>query len=88
VVDRQTDGGASPIAQRLSPREVEVLAMTSEGHTNLGIAKRLGLSIHAVKFHLASIYRKLGVTNRTEASFVFLRDRSEADLKLTRATRS
>jgi DNA-binding NarL/FixJ family response regulator len=36
--------------------------------TNPQIARRLELSVHAIKFHLASIYRKLGAANRTEAA--------------------
>ena len=52
----------------LSPRETTVLEMTSEGLKNGEIAERLDVSVHAVKFHLASIYRKLGVGNRTEAT--------------------
>ena len=46
--------------------------MASLGLTNAQIASKLDVTIHAVKFHLAAIYRKLGVTNRTEAAFVFL----------------
>jgi DNA-binding NarL/FixJ family response regulator len=57
----------------LSAREVQVLEMASLGLTNLQIAARLHVSIHAVKFHLAAIYRKLGVANRTEAAVLFLR---------------
>ena len=47
--------------------------MVSRGLTNNEIASLLHLSVHAVKFHLASIYDKLGVTNRTEAAVAFLR---------------
>ncbi len=60
----------------LSAREVEVLEMTSLGLTNVQIAGRLHVSIHAVKFHLAAIYRKLGVANRTEAAVLYLRSAS------------
>jgi DNA-binding NarL/FixJ family response regulator len=63
--------------ERLSPREVEVLEMASLGLTNVQIAVRLHVTIHAVKFHLAAIYRKLGVTNRTEAAVLFLRASSQ-----------
>jgi DNA-binding CsgD family transcriptional regulator len=52
----------------LTRRELEVLQLTSGGLTNAGVAGRLGLSVHAVKFHLASIFRKLSVANRTEAA--------------------
>lgn len=58
---------------RLSARELEVLEMVSLGLPNEQIGRRLGVTIHAVKFHLASIYRKLGVANRTEAASAFLR---------------
>jgi DNA-binding NarL/FixJ family response regulator len=57
----------------LSPRETQVLDAASLGLTNDQVAARLGVTVHAVKFHLASIYRKLGVTNRTEAAGVYLR---------------
>jgi DNA-binding CsgD family transcriptional regulator len=57
----------------LSPRELEVLEMASLGLTNWQIAARLSVTVHAVKFHLAGIYRKLGVTNRTEAAVAYLR---------------
>lgn len=57
----------------LSPREVEVLEMAALGLTNWQIAARLHVTVHAVKFHLAAVYRKLGVTNRTEAAVVYLR---------------
>jgi DNA-binding NarL/FixJ family response regulator len=59
--------------ERLSAREVEVLEMASLGLTNVQIAARLHVTIHAVKFHLAAVYRKLGVANRTEAAVLFLR---------------
>jgi DNA-binding CsgD family transcriptional regulator len=41
--------------------------------TNSQISRVLEVTVHAVKFHLASIYRKLGVTNRTEAAVISLR---------------
>lgn len=56
----------------LSPRERQVLEMASQGLTNQQIAGRLSVTVHAVKFHLAGVYRKLGVKNRTEAVVVFL----------------
>lgn len=56
----------------LSPRETAVLEMVAAGLTNGQTAERLGVSVHAIKFHLASIYRKLGVSNRTEAAIRFV----------------
>ena len=48
------------------------MQLMTEGMTNRQIAGRLSVTVHAVKFHLASIYRKLGVHNRTEAVVAFL----------------
>lgn len=56
----------------LTAREQEVLRRTSLGHTNAQIAAGLGVTVHAVKFHLGSIFRKLGVRNRTEAAAAYL----------------
>lgn len=54
-------------ASALSSREAEVLDLVALGLTNQEIAGRLHVTVHAVKFHLTGVYRKLGVTNRTEA---------------------
>jgi len=54
-------------------REAQVLEMVARGLTNAQIASGLGVTIHAVKFHLAAIYRKLDVGNRTEAAAVYFR---------------
>jgi DNA-binding NarL/FixJ family response regulator len=52
----------------LTSRELEVLGLTSKGMTNGHIARSLWLTEETVKFHLSNVYRKLGVSNRTEAS--------------------
>ena len=57
----------------LSRRELDVLEMTARGMTNSQVGQSLDVSVHAVKFHLASIYRKLNVGNRTEAAVMYLR---------------
>jgi DNA-binding NarL/FixJ family response regulator len=59
--------GASAGAERLTAREVEVLGELSRGVPNKTIAARLAISEHTVKFHIASIFAKLGVASRTEA---------------------
>jgi len=51
----------------LTPRELEVLAALAEGKTNKAIARRLDISLHTVKFHVESLFRKLGARTRTEA---------------------
>jgi DNA-binding NarL/FixJ family response regulator len=53
----------------LTRREHEILSLVVEGRTNGEIAKVLWVTEQTVKFHLANIYRKLGVTNRTQASY-------------------
>jgi DNA-binding CsgD family transcriptional regulator len=57
---------------RLTPRETEVLERATLGETNAQVARALGITVHGVKFHLSSIFRKLGVQNRTEAASVYL----------------
>jgi DNA-binding CsgD family transcriptional regulator len=57
---------------RLTSREREVLRRAALGDTNMQIATALGVTVHAVKFHLASIFRKLEVGNRTRAAAVYL----------------
>lgn len=55
------------IEQPLTKREIEVLQLLAEGLPNKSIADRLGISDQTVKFHVASIFSKLGASNRTEA---------------------
>ena len=52
----------------LTERELEILRLVAAGLANARIAKKLWVSEQTVKFHLSNTYRKLGVTNRTEAS--------------------
>jgi two-component system, NarL family, response regulator YdfI len=51
---------------RLSKRERAVLTAIADGLSNKEIARRLGISVHTVKFHVASILEKLKVDTRTE----------------------
>jgi DNA-binding NarL/FixJ family response regulator len=52
----------------LTRRELEILRLAAEGHTNAELARMLWVTEQTVKFHLSNVYRKLQVTNRTEAS--------------------
>ena len=52
----------------LTRRELEILRLVAEGHSNAQLAKMLWVTEQTVKFHLSNIYRKLEVANRTEAS--------------------
>ncbi|RWK62967.1 MAG: LuxR family transcriptional regulator [Mesorhizobium sp.] len=57
----------------LSPRESEVLALLAEGAPNKVIARRLNISVHTAKFHVAAILIKLGAANRTDAIAIAMR---------------
>jgi DNA-binding NarL/FixJ family response regulator len=58
----------------LSPQEMRLLKLLTEGHQNKTAAAELGISIHTVSFHLRSIYEKLHVHSRSEAVARALRD--------------
>ncbi len=64
---------ADELASALSPREREVLALLAEGASNKEIARALALSIHTVKFHVASLTEKLGARSRVEAVAIAIR---------------
>jgi len=55
------------VRARLTPRELEVLAAMADGASNKAIARRLGISFHTAKFHVAAILDKLNADSRTEA---------------------
>jgi DNA-binding NarL/FixJ family response regulator len=68
-VDGGDNGGAPPRATgSLTARETDILALLAEGRSNRDISRALFLSEKTVKAHLAAIFRKLGVTNRTQAA--------------------
>jgi DNA-binding NarL/FixJ family response regulator len=52
----------------LTRRELQILRMVAAGASNARIARHLWVAEGTVKYHLSNVYRKLGVTNRTEAS--------------------
>jgi DNA-binding NarL/FixJ family response regulator len=62
-----------PLFEALTPREREVLELVAGGLSNKAIAGALGVSDETVKFHLSSIFGKLGASNRTDAVRIALR---------------
>jgi transcriptional regulator EpsA len=58
----------TPCALELSAREREILVSLSRGSTNSDIAEALNISLFTVKNHLKRIFRKIGVSNRTQAA--------------------
>lgn len=59
--------GPEPLQEPLTAREREVLDLISQGLSNKLIAQQLHISEHTVKFHVSSIYAKLGAISRTDA---------------------
>ena len=57
---------ASGLVEPLTGREMDVLQLVALGLTNKQIAVKLAISMHTVKFHVSSIYSKMGTSNRTE----------------------
>jgi DNA-binding CsgD family transcriptional regulator len=57
----------SNLSALLTPREIEILVAVGEGLPNKAIARKLDISQHTVKFHMESVFRKLGVRTRAEA---------------------
>lgn len=55
------------LVEPLTAREMEVLALICDGRSNHDVAKRLGIEIPTVKYHVYQIFGKLGVARRTQA---------------------
>ncbi len=64
---QEKDGGQGMLVEPITERELEVLRLMAEGHSNLEIAEQLVVALGTVKAHTSSIYRKLDVRSRTEA---------------------
>jgi DNA-binding NarL/FixJ family response regulator len=63
----ESDAEDEPPLIELTARELQVLRLLAEGESNKSIARRLGITPHTAKFHVASIVAKLGATGRTDA---------------------
>jgi DNA-binding NarL/FixJ family response regulator len=63
----ESDAEDEPPPIELTARELQVLRLLAEGASNKCIARRLGITPHTAKFHVASIVAKLGATGRTDA---------------------
>jgi DNA-binding NarL/FixJ family response regulator len=61
------EGSTAADSIHFTRREMEVLALLAEGASNKAIAKKLDISVHTAKFHVASILEKLDATGRTDA---------------------
>jgi DNA-binding NarL/FixJ family response regulator len=61
---------AHPLADKLTSRELQVLKGLTEGKSNKEIARDLGITEPTVKLHMKTLYRKVGVANRTQAALI------------------
>lgn len=66
--EQKSGTGRSGSETPLTDREMSILKLVAEGLSNMDIANRLFVTEQTVKFHLSNIYRKLAVSNRTEAT--------------------
>ncbi len=64
---RRESLGEESLIEPLTAREKEVIQLMAQGLANKQIALALSISEHTVKFHLSSLYAKLGISSRTEA---------------------
>jgi DNA-binding NarL/FixJ family response regulator len=64
----QSKGSETADRAELTKREREILRLAVEGYSNAQLADMLWVTEQTVKFHLSNVYRKLGVSNRTEAA--------------------
>lgn len=59
--------GIPPLIEALTPKEHEILVLLCNGLSNREIARRAGISVDGVKWHLRNLYGKLGAVRRTQA---------------------
>lgn len=59
-----------PLADKLTPRELQVLKGLTEGKSNKEIARDLDITEPTIKLHMKTLYRKVGAANRTQAALI------------------
>ena len=67
-ISLRNENPTSELIEDLSPRELEILQLISQGFTNLDISGKLFLSLNTIKWYNSNIFGKLGVKNRTQAT--------------------
>ncbi|MEP2920621.1 response regulator transcription factor [Sulfitobacter sp.] len=64
------DEPTNALAQKLTPRELQVLKGLTEGKSNKEIARDLDITEPTIKLHVKTLYRKVGAANRTQAAMI------------------
>jgi DNA-binding NarL/FixJ family response regulator len=64
--EKRTRKETTPVNEKLTPREIDVLKLLVEGYTNKQIGQELNISVRTVEGHRANIYRKLDLRTRVE----------------------
>jgi NarL family two-component system response regulator LiaR len=75
LMEEVAAGGGREAADKLTPREREVVGLIARGRSNKRIALELGISEKTVKTHVSSILGKLGLTDRTQVALHAVRER-------------
>src|SRR3954447_12019973 len=74
LLDAIAQPAGAPAPERLTPREREVLALLARGYSNKRIARELRVAEKTVKTHVGHVLAKLGVTDRTQAALLAVRE--------------
>ncbi|MEO6924029.1 MAG: response regulator transcription factor [Bryocella sp.] len=83
----QSDRVGNRVLERLTPKEVQIVALVGEGYKNREIAERLGTKEQVVKNYLRSIYDKTGVSDRLELALFTVHHRALAEAAQRALTR-
>ncbi|AEP28237.1 response regulator [Brumicola nitratireducens] len=72
-ISQQIDSDDTETNDALTPRQREVTSMMMKGYSNKKIALEMGITVATIKMHVTSVFKKLGVNNRTEAAIAMQR---------------
>lgn len=75
LLTAESTAAAADCEELLTPREIEILCLIASGTHNGDIARKLFISEKTVKNHISSIFRKIGVDDRTQAALFAIRNK-------------
>jgi two-component system NarL family response regulator len=79
----QNPGRINLTKKELTPQERQILSLLADANTNTAIAQRLFISKNTLKTHMSTIFKKIGVSNRTQAALWALRNGLDDDQEIT-----